>query len=379
MDRKVFDMDRLDACYFCTTPFQMISAMLLVKENQENADLYVIKQFDLAEEYCERLKELKLFRNVSLIYEQDVYLHKMVDNRLLRHFGIAKSYLQVSKFAQNVLVSNTSYARMYVSSRAYIGRMIQFYFIKNKTGTEIIYFDDGEGSYFNNELYVPSRADGILRKVLFGQESINTDHKRYLYDINIFKQLNDETNIESMPAILKNDEIVRAINYVFAVSKEVIPKERVMIFDTLTEGSERDELDACYQMAQEFLGNDHVVLKRHPRDDQALRFEINEYKNASIPFEALSMNLPMDEMLLISFSSTALSTPKIVFGQEPYMILLFDLLEYRDPLADKRRQFYEILNNCYNKHDRIFIPKTMDEYKAALKEVSAGLGIQQKG
>ena len=91
------------------------------------------------------------------------------------------------------------------------------------------------------------------------------------------------------------------------------------------------------------------------------------------------MNLPMDEMLLISFSSTALSTPKIVFGQEPYMILLFDLLEYRDPLADKRRQFYDILNNCYNKHDRIFIPKTMDEYKAALKEVSAGLGIQQKG
>ena len=40
----------MDACYFCTTPFQILSSLSLVQAMGEAADLYIMPQFAHAEE-----------------------------------------------------------------------------------------------------------------------------------------------------------------------------------------------------------------------------------------------------------------------------------------------------------------------------------------
>lgn len=333
----------MDACYFCTTPYQIMASIFMMTSSHEIADLYIIKQFDKADIYGERIRTLGLFRTVRVIHEEDVYEHQVSSSSLITHLRIAKSYLHVSRFAAKVLVDDTHYERMYISSRAYIPRMIQLYFCKKKIDTEVIYYDDGEGSYINPECYKPRSLDGIVRIALFGKNSVKPASIKYLYSPKLYSTLNPENQnqeIRKINGLWNAPKTKEMINYVFDYDETKQIDERVIILDSLFAGEERKKADSIYQRFIDCYGAENVIIKKHPRDTEKPTLAIKQYLDYSTPFEVLCMNMDMDHKVLVCTASTAMIMPKLLFDKEPAVFMLYKLLDGTSSLNESRDRLH---------------------------------------
>ena len=62
--------------FFCTTPYQVLVAIALSKQVQGLSDIYVIDQFEKADQLVDVLKECNRFDKVQLIREYPIFKMK---------------------------------------------------------------------------------------------------------------------------------------------------------------------------------------------------------------------------------------------------------------------------------------------------------------
>lgn len=360
----------MDACFFCTTPFQVLSALSLVISLQEKADLYIIKQFEKADIYGERIRELGIFDEVCVIHEDEVYEHEDSPNQLITHLRIAKSYLHVSRIASKILLPNKCYERMYISSRAYLPRMVQLYFCKKKINTEVIYYDDGEGSYINPQIYKPRFFDAVLRFVLFGAKSMREASLKYLYSPELYALLNakkDSQEIRKIIGLWENLETKKMINHVFDYNETKHISEKVIILDSLYSGEERKKVNQLYQSFVDSYGAQNVIIKKHPRDTSASVLPCKQYDDFSTPFEVLCLNMDMNEKVLVCSASTALIMPKLLLDKEPEIFMFYKLLDSNTTINDMRDNLYRECAKTYRTKNKYHVIENIDQLKLLLE------------
>lgn len=376
-------MIQLDACYFCTTPFQIMTAITMVVSQKEQADLYVVPQFGNADEYAARVEAEHVFHRVRVVEDEDI-IQKYVGVRrkgLLNHLSIARSYLHVDTIAKGVLFPDTRYTKMYVSSRSYIGRTVQLHLCKHRADTEIVYIDDGEGSYDNPQLLKPRRGDAIVRTVLFGKESVRTDRKKWLYSPELYFRINGEADrdlIEKIPYRWEEPWMRQMIRRIFGITEEMLIREPVIIMDILADGfyaatEPREELLRIYEKVIKIFGSDRVIIKKHPRDHSPRDSRYHYYDGYGIPFESLCLNMNMSDRVLINVLSTATVIPKLLMDQEPYVVMLYKLLPPDMGVSEKMEKFYRQCKASYRREGRFFIPETPEELAEALEAIRRGM------
>ncbi len=376
-------MDYLDACYFCTTPYQMITSMIMCKNNREKADIYIDPQFRQAKLYADNLKKIGLFNRVSLVDTTGIDNHKNSNNTVIMHLGIAKKYFDVDKIAKRIVFPDTYYSKMYVSSKAYIGRMVYLYNLKHGIDTELIYFDDGEGSYYNPSLTKAKNLDKIARYIAIGRKSLDKrPHSLYLFDPELYKSLNGANwsgNIYEIPRALFDSDMQNKVSKVFDFSEEDLINEPVIILDVLKDevhlgNSEKQKLISIYDMVRDAVSAENLIIKRHPRDTSEESSGFKYYKRFNMPFECLCARMNMDKKVLIAISSTAVVVPKILLDKEPIVILLYRIINHLhldSESFDKQNDFYNKCKSRYNDSSRFYIPETIDELKSILEHVSS--------
>lgn len=76
-----------------------------------------------------------------------------------------------------------------------------------------------------------------------------------------------------------------------------------------------------------------------------------------------------DNSILISFSSTAQITPKMLVGKEPILVFLAELLP--DDFKDKRNMVETMSNavEMYENKERVLIPRSVEELSEVLKRL----------
>ena len=356
------------ACIVCTTPYQLMTGAALAHSIEKDADLYVVDQFRRAEEYAERIRTLGLFRDVKVVKQEEVVQFRRYGSKLLNYLSLMKSYLGIDRFAEKVLIPGRSYRRLYVSSKAYVGNQLRLYFSKHRTGTELYYFDDGEGSYYNDRTYEHTLPARMFLGLMFGRSALRTDYPKYLYSPELYEKLNGSGDVRRIETDWSRGEPLKWINHVFQVTPDKLMKEAVIIFDTLAgEREKRERLDRCYHMAADILGSDNIIVKRHPRDKSPADERFNQYQDHDTPFEAISANMNMNDKILITYSSTAVGTVKLLMGREPAVILLYRIVNPGAEVNGKRDRYYQSLSELYADGNRIFIPADMAEYEAILR------------
>ena len=110
-----------------------------------------------------------------------------------------------------------------------------------------------------------------------------------------------------------------------------------------------------------------MVIKKHPRDEEPEDQRLQYYLHPETPFECVCMNMDMSEKIVISYSSTAATTPKILLDQEPYVIMLYKLVEGNAKLSQELSSYFESVKGLYRQEDRFFIPENMEELKEILE------------
>lgn len=359
-------MIRRNSCYFCTSAFQLFPIIALASERRSSSDLYIDPQFDGAAYFANRIRECGIFDNVEVIKSQSIYQKYMSTGPgLINHLQIGNTYLHVSDIAKSILLDGVEYDNLFLSSKAYLPRMVFLYFIKMKKKFSTYYFDDGAGTYENNRAYQIKRNDRILRKMLFGDKAIETGFDRYVFSPLLFKQMNTDAVARPINRVWENESGRTLMNEIFDLSCTPNIKEKMIILDQpkeeLFNNDDIKKIDSIYSRFVKTIGFDEAIVKKHPRSSAEDFKEIRYIEGTGIPFELYCLNIDMNKKILISHSSTAVATPKILFDQEPTVIVLTKLIDPITGEKDLFEEFFCAVKNTYRNKEKFIIPSSMDE------------------
>ena len=153
-------------------------------------------------------------------------------------------------------------------------------------------------------------------------------------------------------------------------------EEKAIILDTIKSEvlspEDAKKLDDIYDNICNILGYDNVIMKVHPRDKNN-KSKIKKYLHTSIPFEYIKLESNIERKLLITLSSTAVVMPKILFNQEPAVILLYKLFNLKLGERDTRDSLYINCKSMYQNKAKFLIPKNMEELKTSLVRLKGEL------
>lgn len=362
----------IDNLYVCTTPYQILVAMLLNQQVGGSADLYIVDKFKNSDHVANRLSDIKIFDKVVFICETDIFPPKEKKSKLLIWLGMVSDYIQIDKYANKILVKDTRYYNLYLSSKAYIGRIIDLFFLKNNILVERYMFDDGVGSYFNETILKPGKLDKLARWLFIGTKSLKVKYHKMLLSPYLYTLLNENLSILKIEKIGINAENLSMLkkygNYIFDFSEKKGIGESIVILDQLNREIYDEEgvisLNKIYDLIVQ-TSND-VIFKPHPRETIFMKNR-KYYLEREIPFEILCLNSDIEDKILVSVASTAIVTPKLLFDKEPVVILLYKIVppQIDTVMMDK---FFEGCRELYANQERFLIPKSISELKSFLSE-----------
>lgn len=372
-------MEYLDCCFFCTSTFQLMPIISLTLSLNMKGDLYIDPQFKDAELLAKKMYNTGLFQHVIIIPHDEIYnkLFKSKRPGLYNHLEIVKSYLHVKQISQMIIRPNVIYKYMFLSTRAYLPRVVQLNFIKRKYPTEVLLFEDGTGSYYDFMAGKPRKLDSLVRLILFGKKSLNLSGQGYLFCPEIFLKMNPDSayKINSIERIWEKDYGKKVINAVFSGYRTRSFPEKAIIIDTVKEevfsAEEVKSLYDIYRLITKKLGKKNVIIKRHPRDTSYENKNLNYYDYPEIPFEHICMETDMSKKIIISYFSTAAVTPKMLFDQEPFVIMLYRLIGSNRGKKDNFGLLFETVKKAYKDPHCFFIPKSIKELEKGLEIISS--------
>ena len=79
------------------------------------------------------------------------------------------------------------------------------------------------------------------------------------------------------------------------------------------------------------------------------------------------MNADMSDKIIISYSSTAIITPKILLDQEPYIVILKLLVDGESSYGDWVNDFNVNCKELYRDKNRFFIPRSFEELDETIR------------
>ena len=373
-------MIKRDTCYFCTSTFQLFSILPLAASRKETADLYIDPQFRDAGVIAKRIRKLGLFNKVRVINSEKIY-NKYYTHRkgFLNHIEIARSYLYVDSISAMILGENVCYKNIFVSTKAYMPRMVILHFIKHKCRIKVNFFDDGLASYFGDDAYAPQKGDVMIRKLLFGKKAVDLSCDRYLLSPELFKVINPDFKhrIYAIENIWGDPVWTDRLKKIFNVD-DIAPIDRRAVIlddpvDELFTPENAQKMNDIFKTVIESFGSEDTIIKKHPRSRTEPMPGCTCYPDYGIPFEMICIGSDLDSKVIISYRGTAAATPKTLLGQEPYVILLYKLVESKLPstsgaLADR---YFESIRSIYSDKSKVMIPKDTDELKTMLQSLNS--------
>lgn len=359
------------ACFACNTPYQIMGAICITKSCNLDADIFIFGFFAGYNEVAERLKGKNVFNNVYA-----------VDAERIKAPGRMGAFLQMVKcrdIVNSFLPENVVYNQFYASSRAHIKNLLLHELLERNPQLDIIVYDDGLGMYSKDSHVLNSTRLRKRAESFFGWNLYRPERMCFLVNMpSLFEQPVglQQCRVQEMPHLTWNEENQNMFLDVFNVSSEDIIRDRVIIFDSLRGfDSERDRkmvfLDSCFMIAAECFGYDNVVMKPHPRSAKATTADIKVYEKSGVPMEVLYAGMgDLNTKVLITYASSAVYTPKMLFDAEPWIINLFRIVDNHDGILSEWEDSYIKFRGIYSDSSKVMAPGSIDEFKECIKRLN---------
>ena len=360
---------KVDAMYFCNSPYNLITAITLMKMNNENADIYIYGTFTDAKLCADRLRSLNLFHSVILL---DWTLKGKFWNKngLLGRLQVIKNYLFTDRIVKSFICENVTYNKIYSIQKDLFCRTVFLNQIKHNHDTELIFYEEGNGVYTYDRATKIRRTDLFIRRILFGKKAIKRN-TLYVYSPELFKKTQSSDFLEIKKIEFQYDS-KNIYNFVFNYIQNNVISEPFIILDTI-KPQEYDqvyfEIEQIYERIANILDKERIILKPHPRTHEPINL-FKLYTNQAIPFEVVMLNSSMNNKVLISYVSTSTITPFLLQGDEPYLVLLYKMIN-DNILSDRRDIIYAYLQSMYKDKAKIFIPESYDELERVLLYINS--------
>lgn len=359
------------ACFVCTTPYQVIGALSINLAYKLDADLYIFGMFPNYEKIADNLKKYHYFSNVY-----------PVDCKKIGAPGRVKGFIQMLFSARTVsffLPENIIYQYYFSSSRALIKTIMQNVLLKRNPQMKKVIFEDGMGTYNkNSHPFQATKVKHFAEKILGWNLDIpgSTYMMAYVPELVELPNTLQDCRIVEMPRLEFSNENVENLEAIFSISADSRISNKYIIFDTLRapafhwDENKNTLLDRCYEMVVEYAGENQVICKPHPRSTVSSNAKVKIYTDQEIPMEILYASMDnLNERILVTYTSTAVFTPKILFDEEPVVICLHNLF----PEISESKIFQEIyvkFKGIYRNQNKVVAPSSLEELKKILEKIA---------
>ena len=313
------DNNHMDA-YIASIPNHLLYALQMIKQNNiEECDLYYVPTSNNSDELVSRIKETGIFHDVILL-----------PNINIEYPITIKQCIKIAwnRFGARKKIRGKHYNTVYYNTDGWLLNSIVFSSFSKKP-VKNVFVENGLNPYITSY----DDKEWYLRLFINCQFMTCMDGKyideRYLFEPSLVsvKQSGDINRIQKID---RKDQILRRrVNEVFDYdeTKDSFDNKEIIIME---QGPRKEPIDMLqlWGTVSEYIAKNKAIVKAHPRQKESALRELGYdiYDRFVIPWEVLAFNHDMNEKTLISFFSTSCVNPKIMFDEEPRVILLYKLI-----------------------------------------------------
>lgn len=358
--------------FVATVPITILEAVNFVVSNEiQDADLYLVRVFQNADEVGARLRKTKVFRKVFV-----------VDDVLLTYPITLKKCINAVKNSKSVirLMQKTKYDFIYYNNSGWLINSI-FYTgaMKNNKRVKNIFLEHGYYSYTCDYADKPAYLKPLIR--LAGLKCMDGSmlDELYAFHPELLKVRHDGKLVKMSAIDKKNAYLLQAVNQIFgyrASEDEFVDKDIII----LEQGPMKFDFDkeAFWDRVLQVLDKERTIIKAHPRQAESTLHGkgIRVCREHTIPWEVEIMNIDTSSKYQITIFSGSCVSSKLLFDEEPTVILLYKLLPVDKSVWNQSLlNFSDDLGNQYRNRKKYFVPETFEEFE----QYCIHLGISSKG
>lgn len=226
-------------------------------------------------------------------------------------------------------------------------------------------FEDGFGSYTSLSGYVVSTENGrkMYEKVL-GFHNLQQENTLYLLEPLLAKE-GTQSQLVKIPK--DHPEVLQRAKDIFDY-KPINVEEKFIFFGQGTEEfiqNSKTYQSIVYDIAN-IVGKDNFIVKRHPRSKWD-EFDDSIHKlNVEYPWELLESEDFLQNKVLISYSSTACITGKLLFNSNTHVVYLYPLAKDSFQVSIDFKDYFQ---KAAMKYSNIHIAKSQEDLLEILKEL----------
>ena len=345
--------------FFATIPTHFFYIFQMIKQNNiEECDLYYTNVTKDAEEIVGRIEKLNIFKNVYLLpnisIEYPITVKRCVD-------------IAIKKKAVSRLLKGKEYRNVYYDVDGWLYNSIIFTGLNGKKKQfKNIFVENGVNPYITSY----DSKEWYLRLFINLNGLVCMDGKyideRYVLEPSMIG-VNQSGVIKKIEKLNSNDdELKEHLNLIFNYDGELDSfKQNDIIIMEQAPRKEPIDMYSLWQKVGMKINKDRAIIKPHPRqmDSELRSLGYRTYDRNTIPWELSLLNENMENKTIISTFSTTCITPKLMFGQEPRIIMLYKLMG-RDYsfFGEGMLSFVEKVKNSYENREKFFVPESWEEF-----------------
>lgn len=344
--------------YIASVPLHLMVAMQMIKqEGIEECDLYYVPTSNNASELLEAVRQTGVFQSVT-----------MLSNINIEYPITIRQCLKIAwnRFGARKALKGKHYDIVYYNTDGWLLNSIIFSSLPNKKSKNY-FVENGVNPYITPY----DSKEWYLRLFINCNGMICMDgrfvNERYVFEPSLIS-VPQSGRIKIIQKIDRTDLTLRnRVNQIFAYDSKLDSFEGKQII-IMEQGPRKEPIDmlSLWKNVSRFINKDTTIVKSHPRQKESALRELgfDMYERYTIPWEVLILNQNMNDKTLLSIFSTSCVNPKLMYDEEPRIILLYKLIGM-DYLffGEGMIKFVEGVANLYKDQDKFFIPETWEEFE----------------
>lgn len=314
----------------CGTLAQLFNAIVLKQSIlcDCEADICLVNTSNKFEGFVERIRKENLFRNVYVMEIQPD------SNQSLRH-KIKKFFLNMSvvnEIGDKLPNKEIQYDCIYISGPSSLIIGVYYFFKQKNTDIRLFIYEEGVHEYYMY-LWKRNKALRLYSKIIYKRFYLDDAEGVLVYDHNF--ALDEPSHIKKID-LPKLDRVLQTIvsplNNIFAFDKnvlEIFDQYKVLFIEQecFIDKENRKQREIL-QIILDKVGKENILVKLHPASSPDKYTDMDvECKKIPYTMELIRLNSTRKDLTLISVFSSAVFNYKIIFDDEPEIILLNNLVQ----------------------------------------------------
>ncbi|MGY4687977.1 hypothetical protein [Petrotoga sp. DB-2] len=356
----------------CSTPIQIMNALNLKLTLLKNkaVDLIILDHSKDNVIYYEELKKFQFFNELFFLKSRNMSGGNS-EIKWIRYLKTANHYLRKNELLKQSTGFKKKYEEFFVCYPDIPSEIIYYLIKKNNPSVRLNMLEEGIFAY-TYFLHKYSLLRRMFTNFIFGGKTFKNYQKAYIYRPDFMEESGENIELKKLPFIDRNNnEIVQIFNNVFEYKNtdNTEWEQKVFYFD---QPLQFQSINATVLKLVDFINAKlspkfRLNIKLHPRTDK------NKFGNkvsviqTRVPFELVVANNEVKDKILISVFSSACLNPKIMFDEEPYVILLYKLVDLS--MLGHNERIFNIahkVKESYKAKNKFFIPETFEELSEIL-------------